>query len=93
MTGATATSLSQCRPRMPIYALTPDQSVFQRMTLLWGVRPIMIGMFTTTEEMFSHGDKQLKKRTLVEHGETIVYLAGSVPGIPGATDLLKLQKF
>jgi len=92
MTGATATSLSHCRPHMPVYALTPDRSVFQRMTLLWGVRPVMIGLFTTTEQMFNHGDEQLKKNGLVEKGETVVYLAGSVPGIPGAADLLKLQK-
>jgi pyruvate kinase len=93
MTGATATSLSQCRPHVPVYALTPDRSVFQRMTLLWGVCPIMIDMFTSTEEMFSHGDEQLRQRALVETGETVVYLAGSVSGMPGATDLLKIRKF
>lgn len=93
MTGATATSLSQGRTYVPVYALTPDRSVFQRMTLLWGVCPIMIDMFTSTEEMFSHGDEQLRQRALVEAGETVVYLAGSVSGMPGATDLLKLQKF
>jgi len=60
MTGATATSLSQCRPHVPVFALTPDKSVFQRMTLLWGVLPVMIGIFTTTEEMFDHGDIQLR---------------------------------
>lgn len=93
MTGATATSLSQCRPHVPVYALTPDRSVFQRMTILWGVCPIMIDMFTTTEEMFSHGDEQLRQRALIEAGETVVYLAGSVSGMPGATDLLKIRKF
>jgi pyruvate kinase len=53
----------------------------------------MIDMFTSTEEMFSHGDEQLRQRALIEAGETVVYLAGSVSGMPGATDLLKLQKF
>jgi pyruvate kinase len=92
MTGATAASLSQCRPHVPVYALTPDKDVFHRLTLQWGVLPVMIGMFETTEEMFSSGDSQLRQQSLVEAGETVVYLAGSVPGIPGAADLLKLQK-
>ncbi len=92
MTGATALCVSQCRPDVPIFALTPDRSVFQRMTLPWGVLPVMIDMFTTSEEMFAHGNARLKELGLIAVGETVVYLAGSVSGMPGATDLLKLQK-
>ncbi len=92
MTGATALCVSQCRPDVPIFALTPDRTVFQRMTLPWGVLPVMIDMFTTPQEMFTRGNARLKELGLIAAGETVVYLAGSVPGIPGATDLLKLQK-
>ena len=92
MTGAMALCVSQCRPDVPVFALTPDRTVFQRMTLPWGVLPVMIDMFTTPEEMFAHGNARLKELGLIAAGETVVYLAGSVSGMPGATDLLKLQK-
>jgi pyruvate kinase len=93
MTGATAACVSRLRPDVPVYAFTPDRSSFQRMTLLWGVLPVMIDMFSSTDEMFTRGDAQLREHNLVEPGETVVYLAGSVPGLAGAADLLKLRKF
>jgi len=93
MTGATAARISQLRPDVPVYALTTAPDAFQRMTLLWGVLPVIIDLFTSTEEMLSRGNAQLKERGLIDPGDTVVYLAGSVPGLPGATDLIKLQKF
>jgi len=93
MTGATAAGVSRLRPDVPVIAFTPDRTVFQRMTLLWGVLPVMIDRFFSTEEMFARGDAQIRERFLVEPGETVVYLAGSVPGLPGAADLLKISKF
>jgi len=93
MTGATAGCLSRLRPNVPVYAFTPDRTAFQRMTILWGVLPVMIDMFASTEEMFARGDAQIRERSLIGPGETVVYLAGSVPGLPGAADLLKIRKF
>lgn len=93
MTGATAAGVSRLRPDVPVIAFTPDRTVFQRMTLLWGVLPVMIDRFSSTEEMFTRGDAQIRERFLIEPGETVVYLAGSVPGLPGAADLLKISTF
>ncbi|HYU17555.1 MAG TPA: pyruvate kinase [Chloroflexota bacterium] len=40
-TGRTAHILSQDRPRVPIYAFTPRESVYHHLALWWGVSPIM----------------------------------------------------
>lgn len=93
MTGITAAGVSRLRPDVPIYALTTDPAAFLRMTLLWGVIPVMIDLFTSTEEMFARGNEQLREHGLAGTGDTVIYLAGSVSGLPGATDLIKIQKF
>ncbi len=50
-TGATARQLSKYRPRPQIYALSSVDVVINRMTMLWGVVPVLCAKNYTTEQM------------------------------------------
>jgi pyruvate kinase len=93
LTGSTARYISQRRPDAPIYALTPDERTYRRLALLWGVRPIMLDVFESTDEMIQQGQKRLLELGLVRKGETVVYVAGASTRTPGGTDMLKIHRF
>jgi pyruvate kinase len=93
LTGHTARYISQRRPGPPIYALTPDAGTCRRMTLLWGVLPIQLDVFETTDEMIEQGGTKLLELGLVSAGDTVVYVAGASTSTPGGTDMLKIHRF
>ncbi len=93
MTGSTARCISQRRPTIPIYAFTPDEPTLRRMSLLWGVTPVLIDAFATTDEMIEQGGTLLLGKGLAEAGDTVVYIAGGATNTPGGTDMLKIHRF
>jgi len=93
MTGATARYLSQRRPDVPIYALTPDSATYRRLALLWGVHAVMLEDFATTDQMVARGGKRLVDLGLAGAGATVVYIAGSAAKTPGGTDMIKVERF
>ena len=87
--GASAIFASRSRPRGPIFALTSEQSVVDRLKMVWGVQPIRVPPVRTTDDLISVGEQVLVDRGLVTKGEEIVVLAGQSP-LKGAANLLKV---
>ncbi len=93
LTGSTARYISQKRPAAPIYALTPNERTYRRLALMWGVRPVRLDMFETTDQMIERGQKRLLELGLTKAGDTVVYVAGASTGTPGGADMLKIHRF
>ena len=93
LTGSTARYISQRRPDVPIYALTPNPQTYRRVTLLWGVHPVMLDVFESTDEMIERGQKRLRDLGLASPGDVFVYVAGASTNTPGGTDMLKIHRF
>ena len=93
MTGATARFLSQQRPPLPVFALTPRQSTYRRLALLWGVRPVLFPLFANTDEMIERGEARLLELGYARIGDTMVCVAGASTNTPGGTDMLKIHYF
>jgi len=93
MTGATARYISQQRPPIPVYALTPNEGTYRRLALLWGVRPILFPLFGSTDEMIERGEARLLDLGHASIGDTMVCVAGASTSTPGGTDMLKIQYF
>ncbi len=93
ISGSSARYVSQRRPALPIYALTPDEQTLRRLALVWGVQAVLIDSFTTTDEMIEQGGNLLLQKNLVSPGDTVVYVAGAATDTPGGTDLLKIHRF
>jgi len=93
MTGATARHISQQRPAIPIFALTPDPDTWRRLALVWGVRPVLIPLFGSTDEMIERSEARLLELGYAEVGDTMVCVAGASTHTPGGTDMLKLHVF
>jgi len=93
MTGATARYVSQQRPAFPVYALTPSEATCRRLSLVWGVRPVLFPVFADTDEMIERGEARLLELGCARVGDTMVCVAGASTSTPGGTDMLKIHYF
>ncbi|MFQ3583397.1 MAG: pyruvate kinase [Cyanobacteriota bacterium] len=90
-TGATARNVSKFRPRTPILAVTPHVEVARRMQLVWGVRPLLVMDLSTTRQTFQSAISLAQEEGLLNDGDLVVLSAGTLPGVAGSTDLIKVD--
>ncbi len=87
--GSTAISASKSRPRGPIYALTVEHSICDRLAMAWGVTPLRVPEVRSTDELIAIGEKVLLEAGFIEPGAEIVVLSGDSP-LKGAANTLKI---
>ncbi len=89
--GHTARMVSKYRPATPILAPTPDPKVAARLALVWGVEPLLVPQFDTTDEMIAQAVGAAKQRGMVRTGDVVVITAGVPIGGAGRTNMLKVH--
>lgn len=89
--GSTARLVSRCRPEVPILALTPEERTRRQLALCWGVLPVLGEDLGRTDEMAAAALEAAKKAGLVRKGQTVVITAGVPTGVPGTTNLIKVE--
>lgn len=90
--GSTAQRVAKYRPRAPILAVTPQDSVRRKLALYWGIYPYKVTEYATVEEVFEQGAQLAVKLGLAKSGDLIVVTAGVPLRVPGSTNMLKVQK-
>lgn len=90
-TGATARNVSRFRPRTPILAVTPHVEVARQLQLVWGVRPLLVMDLPTTRQTFQAAINVAQEEGLLKDGDLVVLSAGTLPGVSGSTDLIKVE--
>ena len=84
--GETPQALSKYKPKVPIVEETA-----RRLSLNWGVYPILAPYFQSTDEMFERCINVAKENGFVQEGELAVLTAGVPIGLVGSTNLLKVE--
>jgi len=87
--GQSAIAVSRSRPATPIFALTHEQTVCDRLALVWGITPVCIPLVKNTDDLVVVGEHALLDASLVHRGQEVVVLAGNQP-VKGATNMLKI---
>jgi pyruvate kinase len=91
-TGYTAKMASEERLKAPIVAYTPDPKTYRRLSLNWGVRPILSHFpQTTLEEVLPHIEADLIQRDFVAKGDKVLIIGGVPMGESGGTNFLKIH--
>jgi pyruvate kinase len=88
--GTTPRWVSHFRPTQPILALTHDERVWRKLTLLWGVAPLRIPPVTSTDEMTTQALIAARQSHLVRQGDRVVLTAGVPVGVPGNTNMIQV---
>jgi pyruvate kinase len=90
-TGATARNVSKFRPKTPILAVTPHVEVARQLQLVWGVRPLLVLDLPSTSQTFHAAMNVAQEKTLLREGDLVVMTAGTLQGVSGSTDLVKVD--
>ena len=89
--GTTALRVSKYRPRQPILAVTPSETIMRRLSLLWGVLPIRKPAPANLEEVFGMAGQVALEASVATRGDLVVITAGIPMTLPGSTNLVKIQ--
>ena len=92
LSGHTARMVARYRPDVPVIAATPDPVTYRRMALVWGVQPLHVPHYDTTDAMFAVAARAAVEAGLLQPGQRVVITAGIPAGGPGRTNMLKVHE-
>jgi len=87
--GSTARMVAKYRPGCQIIASTERPAVYHRLSLLWGVEPVLCNVYRSTDDMIEHSVEAAKEAGFVKDGDIVVITAGIPTGVPGTTNMVK----
>lgn len=94
--GRTARAMARFRPEARMVGLSPDIKMVRQMSLSWGVEPVQVDTYESTDEMVWFAVETALAQGACDHGDTVLVLAGAPSGGRGpgrsivATDVLRL---
>ena len=90
--GKTARLLSALRPRAPIYAATDNGEIARRLSLEWGVVPVIADLSGDVGAAAGRIGEQLVAHGAIPSGSVIVLVSITPDLAPGPSNFLKLQR-
>ena len=76
ISGQTARLISNFRPKVPIYAVSPNEWARRKMQIYWGVTSVAGYEEDSTENIISHAMYIVRRENLVKKGDIVVFTAG-----------------
>ncbi|GHF63040.1 pyruvate kinase [Streptomyces thermodiastaticus] len=89
--GDTARRLSRYRSPIPLLAFTPEPATRSQLSLSWGVETFLGPSVDSTDAMVAQVDELLLRSGRCQRGDAVVITAGSPPGVPGATNMVRVH--
>ncbi len=90
--GRTARMISRFRPTCPILAMTPSVETSRRLTMAWGIKPLLMDTHGATEEIVWHAVEQAARLELIKPGDLVGVLVGAPHESDPTTDVLRLVR-
>ena len=85
-----ARAMAALRPRARLVGASPSPATARQLTLSWGVEPLEVAEYHTTDEMVWCVVEAAVEAGLVHHGEAIAVLAGAPDAAARTTDVLRV---
>lgn len=89
--GSTARLIARYRPQQPIIAVSPDPQTVKMLCLVWGVYPIPIRGFKSTDEMVQLLQKKALEFGVVKPKDLVAITAGLPLHQPGTTNMITVK--
>lgn len=89
--GHSARMISKYRPKSPIIAVTFSESVYRRLSLVWGVYPVISEQVHTTDELLDAAVNKGLETKMFKRGCKVIITAGVPVGVSGTTNLMKVH--
>jgi pyruvate kinase len=91
-TGDSARRMARHRSEIPLLAFTPLETTRNQLALTWGVETFCVPAVSHTDEMVRQVDRALLDLGRCREGDLVVIAAGSPPGTPGSTNLMRVHR-
>jgi pyruvate kinase len=89
--GHTARMVSKYRPQCEIVAATPYEKVARKLSIVWGVFPVIAEKMESADEVLEKSVTEALKQGYVTRGELVIQVAGVPIGFTGTTNLMKVH--
>jgi len=90
--GNTARAVSRFRPSAPIIAATPSAATARRLAMAWGISPLVVGRYSSTDDIVWFAVKAAAESGLVARDDIVAVLVGSPVEPDPTTDVLRLVR-
>lgn len=90
VSGKTAMMVSRFRCPVDIIGLTTQPKVWRKLSLSWGVTPVMTEEFTSMDVMFHYAAAVARENLPVNENDNVVLTGGPINGKSGNTNTIKV---
>lgn len=91
--GRTVRAMARFRPLAALVGLSPDPATVRALALSWGVTPMSVEEYQTTDELVWFAVERSVQAGLVASGDTVLVLAGAPDrGSGSSTDVLRIVR-
>ena len=91
VSGKTAMLVSRFRTPVDIIGMTTDRKIWRRLSMSWGVTPVMADQFPSMDVMFYYATKAAANTLNLQPGDNIVLTGGPINGSFGNTNTIKIE--
>ena len=91
VSGKTAMLVSRFRTPVNIIGMTTDPKIWRRLSMSWGVTPVMAEQFPSMDVMFYYATKATKEVLGLQSGDNILLTGGPINGQRGNTNTIKIE--
>ncbi|MCD6286413.1 MAG: pyruvate kinase [Anaerolineae bacterium] len=89
--GRTGRMVARHRPKVTVLGVTPFETTARRMQLMWGLIPIVVNPFHTTDEMLRRMVQATCRRGYAGVASNVVLTAGIPLELHGVTNMIKVH--
>ncbi len=91
MSGITVRMVSRFRAPTDIIGMATNKKVWYKLSLSWGVLPVLSEKFTSTDVLFYHALRAAKDNFKLDKGDSVVMTGGVANGDAGSTNTIKVE--
>ena len=88
--GGTARMVSSFKPLANIYAMTTLKTTLRSLSIIWGVIPVLIEHYNSSDEMPEIAKKKLIDLGVIDKNEKFVITGGVPVNVPGTTNYISI---
>ena len=88
--GSTARLVSRMKPSVPLIAVTPAETTYRKLALVWGAIPLLMEPAESAEAMERQALDSVTKADLLRRGDTVILTAGLPLHAAGTTNNVKV---
>jgi pyruvate kinase len=89
--GTTVRRVCCHRPKMPVIALCSSPETCRRMSLLWGVEPVLVPPISGTANLVKSSAEAAVKVLQAQPDDVLTIVAGTPYNVSGKTNLIKIE--